>query len=182
MFWLCTVFQRTGFGPHQHSRGGRDGNGGVGEGGAEVSFSKEKRGVSETPLRGPQARANPTTSLMAQAAAGLTSCPVVWLTPLGSTTKDTPKKRSSHVEVAVTAVGAAGSPWGVVHGVHGAASSPCQGSPAEELNGRQRIRVEPSRSQHGCVGSPPAPPSQPELPGDTGGAEASPRYPEIPLA
>lgn len=28
LFWLCTVFQRTGFRLHQHNKEARDGNGG----------------------------------------------------------------------------------------------------------------------------------------------------------
>lgn len=92
----------------------------------------------------------------------MTLCPVVWLTRLGGSTA-TEKRVFPHGGCSYSR----GSPGGG-HGDCGAAGSPCQGSPAEELNGRQQSGVELSRSQQGRVGSPPAPPSQPELPGDTG--------------
>lgn len=71
------------------------------------------------------------------------------------------KKESSHTVVVVTTVGAGCSLTGVT-------SSPCQGSPFEELNQCQLSRVEHSRSQHSHIRSPLTPPRQPELPGDTG--------------
>lgn len=105
-------------------------------------------------------------SLMAHTVAGSTLCPVVWLTLLeGSTTTDAPKKPTIFLQ-------------GCSHGgcqLRGARGRRCLRltvpglTHREELNRRQQSRVEPNRSQHGCVGSPPAPPKQPELPGDTGG-------------
>lgn len=70
------------------------GEGEMGEmaGGGFFPPKKKKEGGNKMPLRGSRVRANPRSSLMAHAAAGLTPCPVVWLTRSGgSTTTDAPK-------------------------------------------------------------------------------------------